>query len=142
MNHNKATTIRGDFYEKNAKRLYAEHLDNPKELKKLFLVLVKNNNVLRNNIQFYEELVEMHEKDESPEIESIRDKYETLKYEHQLLEQEKEEKWIEHIEPVEDSIRKAYQDEIDKLKKEVSRLNMLNNNQASLIKTLRNKKKK
>jgi len=72
MNHNKATTIKGDFYEKNAKRLYATHLDNPKELKKLFLVLVKNNNVLRNNIQFYEELVEIHEKDESPEIEKLK----------------------------------------------------------------------
>jgi len=72
MNHTKANTIKGDFYEKNAKRLYAEHLDNPKELKKLFLVLVKNNNVLRNNIQYYEELVEMHENDESPEIEKLK----------------------------------------------------------------------
>jgi len=71
MNNTKAQTIKGDFYEKNAKRLYAEHFDNPKQLRKLFLILVKNNNVLRNNIQFYEELVELHEKDESPEITNL-----------------------------------------------------------------------
>jgi len=169
MNHTKATTIKGDFYEKNAKRLYATHLDNPKELRKLFLILVKNNNVLRNNIQFYEELVEMHEKDESPEItnlnqsiinnQSVIKQYEekcrnlekeiydiscdneTIKEEYETLQQEKEEKWIEQIAPVEDNIRKAYQDEIDKLKKEVSRLNKVNDNQSKLIRTLRNNKK-
>jgi hypothetical protein len=79
MNNTKAQTIKGDFYEKNAKRLYAEHLDNPKELRKLFLILVKNNNVLRNNIEFYEELVEMHEKDESPEITNLKEENEKLR---------------------------------------------------------------
>lgn len=146
-------TIRGDYYEKNMIKLYVKHFDNPKELKKLFKIIVKNNTIMRNNVFFLEDLVELHETDEEinkniyveqliTKYNELEEKMYTLREDYNNLENEKEEKWIEHIEPVEDNIRKAYQDEIDKLKKEVSRLNKVNDNQSQLIRTLRNNKKK
>lgn len=136
-------TIRGDYYEKNAIKLFVKHFDNPKELKKLYKIIVKNNTILRNNVFFLEDLVELHEIDEDinkniyveklitkyneleEKMQTLQEDYnnlendtQTLREDYNNLENETQEKWIEHIEPVEDNIRKSYQSQIDKLKKE------------------------
>jgi len=120
-----------------------DNIDDPSEIMKMFKIQLKNNKILRNECMLRNEIIKLHISDENNEIKNLIcssilndiiadveitslkktnnisiNKYENLQEEYNDLENEKEDEWVDKISPVEDSIRKSYQDEIDKLKKE------------------------
>jgi len=66
-------------YKLQMKRLVLEASDNPKQLNKVFNTLIKNNEALREQLRFRNEMIHLHESDDNNNIKSLQEEIEKLK---------------------------------------------------------------
>jgi len=114
-------------------------IDDPVEINNLFITILNSNKNMTNyckkvhdKLLLQKEIINLHETQDNQEITNLICKSVIDDIIHNIE--------IDYVKIPNNHYEKL-KDEIDTLKIEVSRLNMINNNQASLIKTLRNNKK-
>lgn len=66
-------------YKLQMKKLVLEASDNPKQLNKVFNTLIKNNEALREQLRFRNEMIHLHESDDNNNIKSLQEEIEKLK---------------------------------------------------------------
>lgn len=66
-------------YKLQMKKLVLEATDNPKQLNKVFNTLIKNNEALREQLRFRNEMIHLHESDDNNNIKSLQEEIEKLK---------------------------------------------------------------
>jgi predicted RNase H-like nuclease (RuvC/YqgF family) len=59
-------------YKLQMKRLVLEAMDDPKQLNKVFNTLIKNNEALREQLRFRNEMIHLHESDDNNNIKSLQ----------------------------------------------------------------------
>jgi len=66
-------------YKLQMKKLVLEAMDDPKQLNKVFNTLIKNNEALREQLRFRNEMIHLHESDDNNNIKSLQEEIEKLK---------------------------------------------------------------
>jgi len=60
-------------YKLQMKKLISESMDNPKQLNKVCNILIKNNESLREELRFRNEIIRLHESDDNNTIKSLQE---------------------------------------------------------------------
>ena len=84
-------------YKLQMKRLVLEAMDDPKQLNKVFNTLIKNNESLREELRFRNEMINLHESDDNNNIKSLQEEIEKLKEENKKLKEEVKQVYLDYF---------------------------------------------